>query len=371
MQSNPAATVAGHEPRRFIVAAADAGRRIDAVVAESLGLGRRGATRLLQNVRRNGRRVRKGDRLTVGDEILLHDLAAMVLSDRWAGTGPTPPTGSAPSNPAGGEDRGPAELADPPVILRATASVLVVDKPSGLPSVAIAGRGGPSLASWAAATQPASAGRGGPGEHGLAHRLDTPTSGLVLIALTDQAHTSLRRQFTRREIEKTYLALVHGEIDEPFEIEAPIGQHRKSRRRMRTAESPRTIERHAARPASTSIQPIEQFAGFTVVRATSRTGMRPTRSSATISTAERRSPGSEPSFCTRARCAGAIPTRAKSPPTTPPSRHAGPRCGKHCASCTDGAPGPGARELRPSDSCRPRSPSNTGCICSGRCPRPR
>ena len=104
MQSNPAATVAGHEPRRFIVAAADAGRRIDAVVAESLGLGRRGATRLLQNVRRNGRRVRKGDRLTVGDEILLHDLAAMVLSERWAGTGPTPPTGSAPSNPAGGED---------------------------------------------------------------------------------------------------------------------------------------------------------------------------------------------------------------------------------------------------------------------------
>jgi 23S rRNA pseudouridine1911/1915/1917 synthase len=274
VQSNPAATVAGHEPRRFIIAAADAGRRIDEVVAESLGLGRRGATRLLHDVRRNGRRVRKGDRLTVGDEILLPDLAAMALSERWAGTGPTPPPGSAPSNPAGGEDRGPAELAAPPVILRATASVLVVDKPSGLPSVAIAGRGGPSLASWAAATQPASAGRGGPGEHGLAHRLDTPTSGLVLIALTDQAYTSLRRQFTRREIEKTYLALVHGEIDEPFEIEAPIGQHRKSRRRMRTAEDPRTIERHAARPASTSIQPIEQFAGFSVVRATSRTGMR-------------------------------------------------------------------------------------------------
>ena len=47
-------------------------------------------------------------------------------------------------------------------------------------------------------------------DYGLLHRLDRPTSGLLLIGLTPEGYDGLRLQFGDREIEKTYLALTHG-----------------------------------------------------------------------------------------------------------------------------------------------------------------
>ncbi|HEY2117422.1 MAG TPA: RluA family pseudouridine synthase [Candidatus Angelobacter sp.] len=51
---------------------------------------------------------------------------------------------------------------------------------------------------------------GGELRPGIVHRLDKETSGLVLVAKSDLAHRKLSEQFSRREVKKTYIALVHG-----------------------------------------------------------------------------------------------------------------------------------------------------------------
>lgn len=60
---------------------------------------------------------------------------------------------------------------------------------------------------------------------GIVHRLDKETSGLLLVAKTPEAFTDLQKQFAQREVEKKYLALVHGEV-KPAEgiIRAPVGR---------------------------------------------------------------------------------------------------------------------------------------------------
>ncbi len=61
--------------------------------------------------------------------------------------------------------------------------------------------------------------------NGLVHRLDKPTSGVILFAKTAQAFSDLQKQFADRQIEKVYIALVHGKIDPPTgTINAPVGR---------------------------------------------------------------------------------------------------------------------------------------------------
>lgn len=56
---------------------------------------------------------------------------------------------------------------------------------------------------------------GGDLRPGIVHRLDRLTSGVLLVAKTDQAHRALAEQFERRQVHKTYLALVHGHVPDP------------------------------------------------------------------------------------------------------------------------------------------------------------
>lgn len=60
---------------------------------------------------------------------------------------------------------------------------------------------------------------------GVVHRLDKETSGVLIIAKTPEAFRELQRQFKNREVEKTYIALVHGRV-EPAKgiISAPLGR---------------------------------------------------------------------------------------------------------------------------------------------------
>lgn len=60
---------------------------------------------------------------------------------------------------------------------------------------------------------------------GIVHRLDKETSGILIVAKTPDAFTSLQKQFKEREIEKSYTALVHGELtSKKGEIKAPVGR---------------------------------------------------------------------------------------------------------------------------------------------------
>src|SRR5579863_5601483 len=73
---------------------------------------------------------------------------------------------------------------------------------------------------------------------GIVHRLDKNTSGLIIVAKTDEAHGRLGAQFSGREIKKTYIALVHGWPKQPSgTISAAISRDRVRRTRMTTRRS--------------------------------------------------------------------------------------------------------------------------------------
>ncbi len=73
---------------------------------------------------------------------------------------------------------------------------------------------------------------------GIVHRLDKATSGLIVIAKNDASHRQLAAQFARRQVEKTYLALVHGWLqDDRGTIVKSIRRDRVRRTRMTTRRS--------------------------------------------------------------------------------------------------------------------------------------
>ena len=76
---------------------------------------------------------------------------------------------------------------------------------------------------------------GGDLRPGIVHRLDKETSGLILVAKNDAAHNKLAAQFSKREVRKTYLALVHGWIEpEHGTVNASISRDAVRRIRMTT-----------------------------------------------------------------------------------------------------------------------------------------
>lgn len=76
---------------------------------------------------------------------------------------------------------------------------------------------------------------GGEVRPGIVHRLDKETSGLIVVAKNDDAHRKLAQQFARREVKKTYLALVHGWMKKDSgTVTASISRDRVRRIRMTT-----------------------------------------------------------------------------------------------------------------------------------------
>ena len=74
---------------------------------------------------------------------------------------------------------------------------------------------------------------GGAVRPGIVHRLDKGTSGLLLVAKTEEAHEHLAEQFRAREVFKSYVALVHGQIEKDTgQIDEPIARDQRNRTRM-------------------------------------------------------------------------------------------------------------------------------------------
>ena len=80
---------------------------------------------------------------------------------------------------------------------------------------------------------------------GIVHRLDKDTSGLMVVAKSDEGHRGLATQLEARAMERRYLALIWGgfEADEG-RIEAPIGRHPKNRKRMAVSQNGRYAATH-------------------------------------------------------------------------------------------------------------------------------
>jgi len=76
---------------------------------------------------------------------------------------------------------------------------------------------------------------GGDLRPGIVHRLDRATSGLMVVAKNDESHQRLAKQFSSREVHKTYLALVHGwPKQDRGTIQSAISRHSQRRTRMTT-----------------------------------------------------------------------------------------------------------------------------------------
>ena len=216
--------------------------RLDKVVSVHVeDLSRAAAQRLIKTalVTVNGRASRPSYRVQVGDEVAVRvpaDVPEQVVPE------------------------------DIPLdIIHEDDALLVVNKPAGMVVHPALGHTSGTLVNAVLAHCPQIADVGGLERAGIVHRLDKDTSGLVLIAKDEPTRAALQRQFKRRQVSKTYLALVEGPV-EPREgvIEAPVGRDKRQRKRMAVVRR--------GREARTVYRAIEYFANHTLLEVHPHTG---------------------------------------------------------------------------------------------------
>jgi 23S rRNA pseudouridine1911/1915/1917 synthase len=139
----------------------------------------------------------------------------------------------------------------------------VVDKPAGLVVHPAPSHTGPTLVSELGDLL----GGGDEAERpGIVHRLDKETSGLLVVARNDEAHSALQAQVQRREVERIYLALARGHLaSRTGTIDAPIGRASRQRHRM-------AVSGAASREARTHFEVIELLVAETFLEARLETG---------------------------------------------------------------------------------------------------
>jgi 23S rRNA pseudouridine1911/1915/1917 synthase len=216
-----------------------AGQRLDAFLATPVG-SRSQAARLIEGglVHVDGEAARKGVRVRGGERLL-------VLDEQPA----DPPVDGEP-------------VADFAVAFE-DEHLIVVDKPAGVVVHPARGHRHGTLAQ-------ALAGRVAGGEEdwraGIVHRLDRDTSGLLVVAKSDEVHRALKALLAARRMRREYLALVEGRPPaRSGTIEAPIGRDRRVRTRMST-------DSDAAKPAITHFEIERTLPRSTLLRVRLQTG---------------------------------------------------------------------------------------------------
>ncbi|HEX5937824.1 MAG TPA: RluA family pseudouridine synthase [Actinomycetota bacterium] len=152
----------------------------------------------------------------------------------------------------------------PPVPIRfEDEHLVVVAKPAGLVTHPTAGRRGGTLVNRLLGMGVPLAPAGGPLRPGIVHRLDAGTSGLLVVAKSDEAYVALRARFKGHDVARVYQALVRGEVaTDAFAVDAPLG-----RRAARIV-----VDATQGRAAETAFDVRERLGGATFLSATPRTG---------------------------------------------------------------------------------------------------
>jgi 23S rRNA pseudouridine1911/1915/1917 synthase len=99
---------------------------------------------------------------------------------------------------------------------------------------------------------------------GIVHRLDKDTSGIMVVARSLRAHTSLVRQLQTRTMSRVYETLCRGEMRGGVTVDEPIGRHPRDRKRMAVVVG--------GRPSVTHIRILQGFRGFTHLEVSLDTG---------------------------------------------------------------------------------------------------
>lgn len=230
------------------------GARLDKALTVLASVSRSGAKALLEaGVRVNGKRAVKGSVVHTGDTL---EIAS------------------------GDEDENPAALPDPEVeldIRLENESVIVVHKPPRLPAAPLRGGERGTLANGLVARFPEISGVGAdPREPGLVHRLDTDTSGIVIVARSQAVYDEIKGALRDGQIEKHYLAIVapgtasnrassvgvaaaEGALADTGTIDIPIAPHPKDKRRVFACVHPRDVHRLKPREAQTQYKVLKRW----------------------------------------------------------------------------------------------------------------
>lgn len=165
-----------------------------------------------------------------------------------------------------------------PSVLYEDQDVLVVNKPAGLSVHKDGSRIEETLADWFVSRVPSAETVGEPliltngtsvARPGIVHRLDKPTSGVIILAKTQEVFLALKDQFQNRKAEKTYHTFLWGEMkEEGGVISLPIGRSQSDFRK-------RSAERGAKEPLRDAITEwalLKRAGGFSYVEAHPKTG---------------------------------------------------------------------------------------------------
>lgn len=221
-----------------------AGERLDAFLARSAeGMSRSAVQKLIEEgcVQLNGRKTKKNDRLTLGDEVSF--------------TIPEPKA----------VDIAPKEI--PLEIVYEDDDVVVINKPKGLVVHPAAGHQDDTLVNGLLyAMGDSLSGINGELRPGIVHRIDKDTSGLLAVAKNDFAHTILASQLKDHSMARTYEAIVCGSFREDSgTVDAPIGRHPSDRKKM-------CVIARNSKEAVTHWEVVERFRGYTHIRCKLETG---------------------------------------------------------------------------------------------------
>jgi 23S rRNA pseudouridine1911/1915/1917 synthase len=217
--------------------------RVDAGLARLLGLSRTVVADLAESgeVLLDGRTAGKSDRLTAGSwlEITLPepDAPVTVLAVPVEGL----------------------------VVLYQDDDVVVVDKPVGVAAHPSPGWTGPTVIGGLAAAGIMVATTGAAERQGVVHRLDVGTTGVMVVAKSEHAYSTLKRAFKERTVDKRYHAVVQG-LPDPSRgtIDAPIDRHPKHDYKFAVVEG--------GRPSVTHYEVAEAFPNASLVDVKLETG---------------------------------------------------------------------------------------------------
>lgn len=232
-----------------LVPAEAAGERLDVFLARQPEVGSRSRSRFLidgGHVRVPGCRPKPGLFLEAGQQVAFEVLQPL-QHDALAGDGTEAP-------------RLPVVYADD--------AIIVVDKPAGMASHPPEDRDyrGHTVASVARTLFGALPEVGGSDRPGIVHRLDRDTSGVMVLARTEDAFHFLRAQFKNRLVHKEYRCIAYGESRFQSDwVERAIASDPRHPDRM-------TVVDEGGRESSTFYEVVERFVGFTHFRCLPKTG---------------------------------------------------------------------------------------------------
>jgi 23S rRNA pseudouridine1911/1915/1917 synthase len=239
--------------RDVVVPAALGGTRLDKAVAQLLpDLSRARVRRAIElgAVRVNGRRMAKGGSVAEGDRLRIDTTQ---VADAPAMASPDAPLR----------------------VLLENAQIVVVDKPAGQPTAPLRPGELGTLVNAVLGHYPELV----PREHafighsarepGIIHRLDTETSGAVVVARTAAAFETMKTALRRGQLDKRYLLLCPEQaLPDEGSIEFPLANHPKDQRRVYACIHPRDVIRYEPRPAVTKYRVLRRSGTWALVEVT-------------------------------------------------------------------------------------------------------